>query len=217
MQAIVCHSGGMDSSICLAQAVQRFGADNVLAVAFDYGQRHKIELEQAKKICDFFAVQQRVVALDFMSHLTDNTLLGAGDIVHKNNAQPANSLVVGRNGLMLRLCAIIADNLGANFVYSGVTEVEAKYSGYRDSDQRYIDLLQNILRIDLANDDFEILTPVVGLTKAEGMQLAAKLGVLDFLLEHTISCYNGKIPGCQECPACCLRKQGIDEYYSAVN
>jgi 7-cyano-7-deazaguanine synthase len=212
MQAVVCHSGGMDSSISLAVAVQRFGAPNVMAVAFDYGQRHAQELLQAKKICDFFAVEQQVVDLRFMPYLTDNSLTGAGEMRHKQGQQAASSLVVGRNGLMLRLCAIIADSHAANYVYSGVTQVEADYSGYRDSDRNYIDLLQEILRIDLNNNEFEIITPVVALTKAQGMGLADSLGVLDFLLQNTLSCYNGQMQGCGRCPACTLRQQGIAEF-----
>ena len=212
MQAVVCHSGGMDSSICLAVAVERFGAANVLAVAFDYGQRHVLEIEQAKKICDFFAVQQQIIKLDFLPDITQNSLTGDAAITHKHGSAAASSLVVGRNGLMLRLCAIVADSVQADYLYSGVTEVEAEFSGYRDSDRNYIDLLQQILRIDLNNLNFNILTPVVHLTKAQGMRLADRLGVLDFLLANTISCYNGLLEGCGQCPACLLRQAGVEEF-----
>ena len=211
-KAVVCHSGGMDSSICLAVAVKRFGAENVLAIAFDYGQRHVVELKQAKIICDYFAVQQKVINLDFMPGITHNSLTGAGDIIHKQGGEAASSLVVGRNGLMLRLCAIVADSVGADFLYSGVTEVEAEFSGYRDSDRNYINLLQKILQLDLNNPNFNILTPVVHLTKAEAMSLADSLGVLEFLLAKTISCYNGQLQGCGNCPACQLRQAGINEF-----
>lgn len=212
-KTIVVHSGGMDSSLCLAIAVKEFGADNVLAMSFRYGQRHSNELEQAQKICEYFQVDRVEIPLDCLERLTTSALIGNLDtITHKTGESP-NTLVVGRNGLMARLAAIHANDIGAKSVYMGVIEVESDNSGYRDCSRSYMDLMQKIMRIDLADDEFEIVTPIVKMTKLETLELAQGLGVLEFLLENTITCYEGIIgAGCGTCPACNLRNRGIKLY-----
>ena len=94
--------------------------------------------------------------------------------------------------------------------------LEAQHAGYRDCSQEYVDLKQEILRIDLGNPHFEIRTPLMHLTKKEAMEVAHQLGVLEFLMENTISCYEG-IPkeGCGECPSCLLRLKGVHEFQLA--
>lgn len=211
--AIVVHSGGMDSSICLALAIREFGKENVLSMTFSYGQRHSVELEHAAKICRLWQVDHVALNIDCLQEITTSALIGSTLPITHTMGQAPNTLVVGRNGLMARLAAIHAENLGANFIYMGVIEVESANSGYRDCTRSYMDLLQEILRIDLANPNFEIRTPVVYMTKQQTMELADQLGILEFLLNETVTCYRG-IPqaGCQECPACHLRNQGIKDY-----
>jgi 7-cyano-7-deazaguanine synthase len=214
-QAIVVHSGGMDSSLCLALGMQEFGAENVLSMSFAYGQRHSLELEQAIKICRDWHVDHITLTVDCLQEITENALMNATqDITHAAGSAP-NTLVVGRNGLMARLAAIHAEHLGANYIYMGVIEVEAANSGYRDCKRSYIDLLQQTLRIDLDNDNFEIRTPVVYMTKYETMELGRQLGILEYLLKETITCYLG-IPewGCGDCPSCSLRNEGIKDFVS---
>jgi 7-cyano-7-deazaguanine synthase len=214
-QAIIVHSGGMDSSLCLALAIREFGAKNVLSMSFSYGQRHSRELEQADKICRAWGVDHITLTIDCLQEITENALMDANkDIIEQPGSAP-NTLVVGRNGLMARLAAIHADHLGANCIYLGVIEVEAANSGYRDCSRAYMDLLEKILRMDLANEAFEIRTPVVNMTKCETMELGYQLGVLEFLLKETITCYRG-VPeyGCGDCPSCLLRNEGIEEFIS---
>jgi len=132
--------------------------------------------------------------------------------IQSQNKKP-NTLVVGRNGLMARLAAIHAESLGVNIISMGIIGVEAANSGYRDCTRAYMDKMQEIMQIDLDNPDFEIRTPLVHMNKLETMELASNLGVLDFLLETTISCYEGlDKEGCLKCPACSLRNQGIIDY-----
>ncbi|MEC7840493.1 MAG: 7-cyano-7-deazaguanine synthase QueC [Chlamydiota bacterium] len=209
-KAVVVHSGGMDSSICLAHACREFGSENVLSISFSYSQRHSNELIQAKKICKKWAVDNVVLSIDCLNQITDNALMNSSiQIIHNENSSP-NTLVVGRNGLMARLSAIHANSLGAHYIYMGVIEVEACNSGYRDCSRDYMNLMEKILRIDLDDPEFEIRTPVVDMTKKETMELAHDLGVLEYLLSETITCYEG-IPkeGCKRCPACKLRNDGI--------
>lgn len=215
-QAVVVHSGGMDSSICLKLAVDRFGAGEVLSLSFRYGQRHSNELEQAAKICHDWGVNHHILQLDCLQEITENALMNQSLPIEHHLDTPPNTLVVGRNGLMARLAAIHADHLGAEKIYMGVIEVESANSGYRDCSRHYMDLMENILRIDLDNPRFEILTPVVKMTKCQTMALADNLGVLDYLLKETVTCYEGiRGRGCESCPACKLRNEGIDHYMTS--
>ncbi len=213
---VVIHSGGMDSSLCLALAIKEFGKESVLSLSFNYSQRHSNELIQAKKICKDWEVDHTVVHLDCLQEITDNALINYTLKVeddNKKNKAPPNTLVVGRNGLMARLGSIHADYLGASSIYMGIIGVEGNFSGYRDCSREYMDLKQQILRLDLNNPDFQIRTPLVYMTKKETLELAHKLGILHYLLENTITCYAGIAKeGCTKCPACTLRRKGLEEF-----
>lgn len=210
--AVVIHSGGMDSSICLALAIKEFGVQNVLSLSFNYHQRHSPELVQAEQICKDWGVDHTVINVDCLAAITENAL--TNNSIAINNETVPNTLVVGRNGLMARLGAIHANHLGARCIYMGVLGLEGNHSGYRDCSREYMDLEQRVLRLDLDDPEFEIRTPLVFMTKKETLQVAEKLGVLDYLLEMTITCYEGiRGSGCTRCPACILRNEGIAQYY----
>jgi 7-cyano-7-deazaguanine synthase len=212
-RAIVVHSGGMDSSLCLAVAIKRFGVDAVLSVSFRYSQRHIDELLQAEYICKEWGVDHVVLGIDCLTQITDNALINPELEIRHEQGQPANTLVLGRNGLMARLAAIHAHSLGADCIYLGVIEVESANSGYRDCSREYMDLIQHVFQVDFDDVNFRIETPLIYMTKAKTMKLGHELGVLDFLLEHTITCYEGyRHAGCRECPACHLRNMGIIEF-----
>ncbi len=214
-RAVVVHSGGMDSSICLAQAIQDFGRENVLGLTFSYQQRHSSEIKQARLICDRWQVDHVEIDLSCLTQITENSLTRHSLPIEAKPGEPPNSLVLGRNGLMARLAAIHADSLGAQVIYMGVIEVESANSGYRDCSRLYMDKMEEILRMDLADSSFEIRTPLVFMTKRETLGCAHRLGILEFLLEETITCYEG-IPkkGCGHCPACQLRNEGVAEFLS---
>jgi len=212
-KSIVVHSGGMDSSLCLAQAIQEFGKDGVLSLSFSYNQRHSEELLRAARICEAWGVSHTILDISCLNEITENSLTRhAMPIVAKPGEAP-NSLVVGRNGLMARIAAIHANQLGAHHIYLGVIEVESANSGYRDCSRSYMNKLQEILIIDLDDPKFEIRTPLVFMTKKQTMEFGFRLGVLEYLLENTITCYNGidKV-GCGQCPACKLRNEGIAQF-----
>lgn len=212
-RAIVIHSGGMDSSICLVLAIREFGAENVLSLAFRYGQRHAPELEQAKIISEHFGVDHVCVDVNCFTQLTKSALLDPNAKIVHEAGKPPNTIVLGRNGFMMRMAAIYGHELGAEVIYTGIIEVESANSGYRDCSRKYADLMQEVLRLDLDNPRFEIRTPVVFMTKKETMELADRLGVLDYLLKNTITCYEGlRGKGCEVCPACLLRNEGIRQY-----
>lgn len=212
-KAIVVHSGGMDSSICLAQAVKDLSAENILCLSFSYGQRHALEITRAKEIASQFNVDHAIVDMNCLNAVTNNALTNHQIEINHQQGEAPNTLVVGRNGLMARVAAIHANHLGASCIYMGIIEVESANSGYRDCSRSYMDKMQEILRIDLDDHSFEIKTPIVKMTKVETMQLADDLNVLEYLLEKTITCYEGiEKFGCNKCPACKLRNEGIKQY-----
>ena len=209
-KAVVVHSGGMDSSLCLALAVKEFGAENVLSLSFTYNQRHSIELKRATEISEHFNVDHVELDLSCLSKITESALIGHDQKIEHKKGEAPNTLVVGRNGLMARLAGIHANSLGANCIYLGVMELESANSGYRDCSREYMDVIEKALRMDFANEKFEIRTPLIQMNKKETMELGFSLGVLEYLVETTITCYEG-IPkeGCLKCPACKLRNEGL--------
>lgn len=209
-KAVVVHSGGMDSSLCLALAVKEFGAENVLSLSFTYNQRHSIELKRASEISKHFKVDHVELDLSCLSQITESALIGTDKKIEHKEGEAPNTLVVGRNGLMARVAGIHANSLGAHCIYMGVMELEAANSGYRDCSRAYMDIIQSALRMDFADNTFEIRTPLVQMTKRDSMALGYKLGVLEYLLENTVTCYEGiEKEGCLKCPACKLRNEGL--------
>lgn len=209
-KAIVVHSGGMDSSLCLALAIKEFSAPEVLSLSFTYNQRHAIELERARTISEHFRVDHAEVNLSCLSEITESALIGHDTPIEHKEGKAPNTLVVGRNGLMARLAAIHAHSLGAKFIYMGVMELEEANSGYRDCSRHYMDLVEAALRMDVNDVKFEIRTPLVKMTKKDTMELGLRLGVIEYLLENTITCYEGlEKEGCLKCPACKLRNAGL--------
>lgn len=212
-KAIVVHSGGMDSSLCLALAMEQFGKENVLSLSFTYGQRHSDELKFAQKICQDWSVDHTVIHLDCLREITHNALMDASVAIEHKKGEAPNTLVVGRNGLMARVASIHANDLGAHCVFMGVIEVEEANSGYRDCSRKYMDIIQAALRMDFDDPTFEIKTPIVFMNKKETMELAYQMGMLQYLLENTVTCYEGIAHfGCGKCPACKLRNEGIAEF-----
>lgn len=213
-KAIVVSSGGMDSSICLKLAVDMYGKENVLSLSFIYNQRHAEEIFQASKIAAFFGVDHTVLNIDCLKEITENALTHHEMVISQEVGKPPNTLVVGRNGLMARIAAIHAHSLSAHSIFMGIIEVEGSNSGYRDCTRAYMDLMEEILKIDLDDPHFKIHTPLVFMSKKETLVLAEKLGILSYLLEETITCYRGlRGAGCETCPACKLKNEGLRQFY----
>ncbi|MGB5353583.1 MAG: 7-cyano-7-deazaguanine synthase QueC [Woeseia sp.] len=207
-RALVVLSGGQDSTTCLYWALQRY--DEVCAITFDYGQRHRIELECASRIAAQAGINHRILPLNSLAALGGNSLTDADIAVTPGNpAEGAlpNSFVPGRNLLFLTLAAAYAWQLGIRHLVTGVAQTD--YSGYPDCRKATLDALQQSLRLGMERD-FEIHTPLMNLSKKETVLLAQSLGALDAMaLTHT--CYNGARPPCGECPACVLRARGFAE------
>jgi 7-cyano-7-deazaguanine synthase len=217
-KTVVILSGGMDSAICLALAVKKFGAPSVIAITFDYGQRHRVELKQAKIITKFFKVMHKIVKINIFKQISTSSLLNKNLKIKRNKKGTPNSMVTGRNGLFAATGAMIAHEVGANSLWMGVMGLEAANSGYPDCSPHYMKLVEKIIRLDLQNPRFKVYTPLINETKKSSMTMANRLGVLNFLWHNTISCYEGKMGrGCEKCPACKLRNEGMDSFLSSSN
>ena len=215
-KAVVLHSGGMDSSICLALAIEEFGKGQVTALSFSYQQRHPQELIAGTTIARALGVTRVEIDLPFYSAITKNALLNKEIPIEHVEGAPPNTLVIGRNGLMAQIAGIYAASIEASTLFLGVMGIEGANSGYRDCSRSYMDLVQSLLRIDLDNPSFEIRTPLVAMTKKETLGVAQRLGFLSYFLEETVTCYEGvKGKGCEVCPACLLRNEGIAHYFNA--
>lgn len=211
-QALVIFSGGQDSTTCLAQAVRDYGQGNVACITFHYGQRHGLEVEVAKKIAAHFAVtDHKVVSLDWYSQVTTNALLDH-DLAIGTAATAAcpNTVVDGRNMLFLLVAAIYAKSRGIRELVMGVCETD--FSGYPDCRDVFIKSCNVTLNLAMAYD-FRVHTPLMDLTKEATWALADRLGVLDYVAQNTLTCYNGVVgQGCGACPSCLLRRRGYEAY-----
>lgn len=209
IECVVIHSGGMDSSICLKLAEKKYGPSHVVSLGFNYHQRHCIELESARKMAQDWGITRHEIDASVIQELTSNSLVDR-EMTISGQGQPLNTLVLGRNGLMCWLAALYAFKRGCLRLSTGVIGIDGANSGYRDCSRAYMDRLQEVLRMDLGSDRFEILTPVVNMDKCETLELSHSLGILHYLLENTVTCYEGiRRYGCGKCPACILRNEGI--------
>lgn len=208
--AFVLFSGGQDSTTCLFWAKKQF--KTVTALCFIYGQRHSQEVENARRIAGMANVPFEVMDATIISHLSPNSLTDDKiemDQEHADNTFP-NTFVPGRNMLFISLAASLAFSRDIRHLVTGVSE--ADYSGYPDCRDTFIHSLNTT--INLAMDKhFLIHTPLMWRNKAQVWELADKLGVFDLVHNETLTCYNGIMAdGCGKCPACKLRKKGLEEY-----
>ena len=211
-KALVVLSGGQDSTTCLFWAIDKFGKENVSAIGFDYGQRHKLELECADKICKKVGIPYEIVPTPIINQLCANSLTREDIPVEETKPEgaPPNTFVEGRNLLFLSYAAIYAKTHGITDLVTGVCETD--FSGYPDCRDIFVKSLN--VTINLAMDyNFVIHTPLMWLNKAETWKMADDLGVLDTIYNETLTCYNGVLgEGCGHCPSCTLRRRGYEQY-----
>jgi len=214
-KALVIYSGGQDSTTCLFWAKKRF--DQVSAIAFDYGQRHLVELSAAKQIAEEANVSLNVFQIDLLSHISPNSLTDPGINVEaeKPDSRPPNTLVEGRNMLFLTYGAIFAKTYGVKNLVTGVGQ--ADYSGYPDCRNDFILSLNQTLNLSM-DYEYHIHTPLMWLDKSEIWKLADDLGVFEIVRNQTITCYHGiRGEGCGTCPSCILRNRGLTNYLKLRN
>ena len=211
--ALVLFSGGQDSTTCLYWAKQHFR--QTFAVCFSYGQRHAQEVENARRIAAMADVSFRVLDTAIISQLAPNSL--TNHTMQMDREKPAgsypNTFVPGRNLLFLTFAATLAYAQGIRHLVTGVSE--ADYSGYPDCRDTFIHSANATLNLAM-DKQFVIHTPLMWRNKKQVWQLADELGVFDIVKNETLTCYNGIIAeGCGHCPACLLRRKGLEEFLAA--
>lgn len=210
-KAVVVFSGGQDSTTCLVQALNEY--DEVHAITFDYGQRHRLEIEVAQQLAADLGVKaHKVMDVTLLNELAISSLT-RDDIPVSNELQAnglPNSFVPGRNILFLTLAGIYAYQIGADTVITGVCETD--FSGYPDCRDDFVKAMNSAL-VKGMDKALTIKTPLMWLNKAETWALADQNKALQLVREKTLTCYNGVIgDGCGDCPSCHLRKAGLDDY-----
>lgn len=228
--ALVLLSGGQDSTVCLAWALARYA--HVETIGFDYGQRHRVELQcrgtVRNAIAQAFPAWGRKLGED---HLLDLSILGQISqtaltedraIEMQANGLP-NTFVPGRNLLFLNLAAVVAHRRGASVLVGGMCETD--YSGYPDCRDNTLKALQVALSLGL-DAAMTVETPLMFIDKAQTWMLSETLGgpaLQAIIQEHTHTCYLGDRQqrhewgyGCGSCPACELRLQGFARYRSTL-
>jgi 7-cyano-7-deazaguanine synthase len=226
--ALVLFSGGQDSTTCLAWALSSFA--RVETIGFRYGQRHAVELECRPKILSELRRrfpawsaslgEDRVLDLDVIRLLGATALTEDIQIRMTESGLP-NTFVPGRNLLFFTVAAALACRLGVRTLVGGMCETD--FSGYPDCRDDTLKALQVTLSLGM-DTRFTIETPLMWIDKAQTFALAEDLGgkpLLEIIAEHTHTCYLGSRephdwgPGCGECPACKLRKDGWSGYRSS--
>ena len=215
---IVLFSGGQDSTTLLYWAKKHF--KKTYALTINYGQRHYVELQQAKKIASIANVEHIILDFDFYktfvpkSSLVDKTI-SVEKQIHPSNLP--NTFVPGRNYFFLGISGVIAYEHNINNIAIGANQID--YSGYPDCRENFLVSVEKTLSYAL-DKEIKLHYPLLFMDKKQIWLLAKELDIIEIIIEETHTCYEGirnkKHPwgyGCGECPACVLRKKGYEEAF----
>lgn len=215
-KAVILSSGGIDSTT--AMAIARSRGFRLYSLSFDYGQRHRCELNAARRVADFFNVEKHlVVRLDLTaiggSALTSDIQVPKGRAVAEMIDDIPATYVPARNTIFLSYALAWAEVLGAAHIVIGVNAID--YSGYPDCRPEFIAAFQAMANLATkaavqGHLAIHVDTPLIQMTKAQIIRTGASLGV-DYALTH--SCYDPSPDGlaCGRCDSCLLRRQGFRE------
>ncbi|MFK5881406.1 MAG: 7-cyano-7-deazaguanine synthase QueC [Sulfurospirillum sp.] len=216
-KSLIIFSGGQDSTTCLGWAKERF--DYVETITFDYGQKHKVEIEQAKKIAKILGVKNTLLSINAFTELNDSALIDSNlDISSSHHTKPnlPASFVPNRNAIFFTLAHAFAQKQGINHLVTGINQTD--YSGYPDCRENFVKALEIALNLG-SESNIKFHYPLMHLSKGETFELAKKEGILDIVVNESHTCYNGDHKsfhdwgyGCGECPACLLRAKGWEEF-----
>lgn len=208
--ALVVFSGGQDSTTCLFWAKREF--KRVVALSFLYGQKHEKEVDLARQIALKAGVDFEVMDVSFIGGLGRNSLTDTSMQMDEEMPEGGvpNTFVPGRNLFFLSIAAVYAREQGINHIVTGVSQTD--FSGYPDCRDAFIKSLNVTLNLAM-DEQFVLHTPLMWIDKAQTWALADELGVLELIRNETLTCYNGvQGDGCGHCPACTLRRQGLETY-----
>lgn len=208
--AVVVLSGGMDSTIAMRMCVERYGAENVRALTFDYGQRQRLEVEKAKQSTALLGVKHKVLDLSILGEIgkgfsanvdTDITMPTIRDVL--SDPRP-KTYVPNRNMILMSLAAAYAEVEGIRNIVMGL-QVHDEYS-YHDTTQRFVDKVNSVLNENRIIK-IQVIAPFSLLSKEQEIQILLDLDGNVDLLDHTLTCYNPNEAGdsCGNCPSCSER------------
>ncbi len=215
MKALVLFSGGLDSSTCLALAIEKYGKENVIALSISYGQKHSKEINAARAVAEYYGTE--LVSLDLAPIFegSDCALLEGsdqaipkGDYANQlvsSDGKPVSTYVPFRNGLFLSCAASVALSRGCGVIYYGVHSDDAAGSAYPDCSSDFNDHMSKAISIGSAQQ-LKVVAPFVDRTKAEVVAQGLRLGVP---YELTWSCYEGNDKPCGCCGTCIDRAKAF--------
>ena len=227
--ALVLFSGGQDSTVCLAWALERYA--HVETIGFDYGQRHAVELECRPRVRAALQAQfphwarklgdDHLLDLALLGQISDTALTDARAIEMNAQGLP-NTFVPGRNLMFFNFAAALAYRRALSVLVGGMCETD--FSGYPDCRDNTLRALQVAISLGL-DAPMTIDTPLMWLNKAQTWALSEQLGgapLVELVIEHTHTCYLGERTqrhawgyGCGACPACALRRKGYEGWLTA--
>ncbi len=208
MKALVLLSGGVDSATCLAIAVKKHGAENVLVLSVSYGQKHSRELEAANKLAAHYGVRQKSIDLALVFEGSDCSLLSGSNKeipaedyakqLEASDGKPVSTYVPFRNGLFLSAAASVALSEGCSEVYYGAHSDDAAGNAYPDCSEEFNNAINTAIFIG-SGKQLKVAAPFIGMSKAEVVKKGLELGVP---FELTWSCYAGGEKPCGVCGTC---------------
>lgn len=217
MKVLVLFSGGVDSTTCLAMAVNKYGSENVTALCIFYGQKHKKEIESADKIAEHYNVELIKLDLGRIFSFSNCSLLENSDEeiplesyaeqLKKTGGEPVSTYVPFRNGLFISSAASIALSKGCSVIYYGAHSDDAAGNAYPDCSESFNDAMGKAVYTGSGNQ-LKIEAPFVNLTKADVVKKGLALKVP---YELTWSCYAGDDKPCGKCGTCLDRKKAFEE------
>ena len=216
MEKVVLLSGGIDSTTCLALALENTAPNNVLAINMYYGQKHAREIKSARDVADYYAVDIIELNLAEIFRFSDCSLLRESNQVipeesyaeqlKKTDGCPVSTYVPFRNGLMLSVAASIALSVGAKEVYYGAHADDAAGNAYPDCSVAFTDAINEAIR-EGSGGNLKVVAPFIMATKAEVVRRGLALGAPYHL---TWSCYKGEQKPCGKCGTCIDRAKAFE-------
>lgn len=208
MKALVLFSGGVDSSVCLALAISKFGADEVTALSIYYGQKHRKEMEASEKVSEYYGVSRRHLDLGEIFKGSRCSLLEGGETeipceeystqLSMTGGLPVATYVPFRNGLFVSSAASMALSIGCRYIYYGAHADDAAGNAYPDTSAAFNKAISDAVWIGSGNA-LEVIAPFIHKTKADVVAEGLNLGVP---FELTWSCYSGREKACGCCGTC---------------
>ena len=207
-KALVLFSGGVDSTTCLAMAIDKYGKDNVIALSVSYGQKHIKEIEASNKIAEYYGVEHLKLDLSEMFKFSNCSLLSQSteEVPHetyaeqlsKTDGKPVSTYVPFRNGLFLSSASAIALSKECDVIYYGAHADDSAGNAYPDCSSAFNNAMSTAI-YEGSGHQLQIVAPFVNLTKKDVVAIGVKLNVP---YQLTWSCYEGKDEPCKVCGTC---------------